>query len=186
MLNWDVQDVRRYKDKPFEFEEKLDLTEELKARSEDIMNAAPVEIQGQLFNDNGLVISDVKVKTTLTVPSTRSLLPVELPINIRINEAYNVDDVAAEDLEDYNVVIPIDDENPTINVYESIVDNILLSIPQKVLTKKESEENIMPSGKNWEVISEDDFKKQKEEEEHVNPEFAKLKDLFKDDDDDKE
>jgi len=32
MLNWDVQDVRRYKDKPFEFEEKLDLTAELKKR----------------------------------------------------------------------------------------------------------------------------------------------------------
>jgi len=181
MLNWDVQDVRRYKDKPFEFEEKLDLTAELKKRSEDVLDAEPVEVKGQLFNDNGLVISDVKVKTTLKVPSTRSLLPVELPLEIRINEAYNVDNVATEDLEDYNVVIPVDEEDPTVDVYESVIDNILLSIPQKVLTKKEAEENIMPSGKNWEVISEDDFKKQKEEE-HVNPEFAKLKDLFKNND----
>ncbi|KRN99783.1 YceD family protein [Companilactobacillus kimchiensis] len=182
MLNWDVQDVRRYKDKPFEFEEKLDLTEELKTRSkEDILDATPVEVKGQLFNDNGLVISDVKVKTILKVPSTRSLLPVELPVDIRINEAYNIDDVATDDLEnleDSNVIITIDDENPTINVYESIIDNILLSIPSKVLTKKEEQDNIMPSGKNWEVLSEDEFKKQKEEE-HVNPEFAKLKDLFK-------
>jgi len=115
------------------------------------------------------------------VPSTRSLLPVELPVDIRINEAYNIDDVATDDLEnleDSNVIITIDDENPTINVYESIIDNILLSIPSKVLTKKEEQDNIMPSGKNWEVLSEDEFKKQKEEE-HVNPEFAKLKDLFK-------
>jgi len=181
MLNWDVQDVRRYKDKPFEFEEKLDLTAELKKRSEDVLDAEPVEVKGQLFNDTGLVISDVKVKTTLKVPSTRSLLPVELPLEIRINEAYNVDNVSTEDLEDYNIVIPVDEEDPTVNVYESVIDNILLSIPQKVLTKKEAEENIMPSGKNWEVISEDDFKKQKEEE-HVNPEFAKLKDLFKNND----
>ncbi len=181
MLNWDVQDVRRYKDKPFEFEEKLDLTAELKQRSNEILDATPVEVAGQLFNDNGLVISDVKVKTTLKVPSTRSLLPVELPLDIRINEAYNVENVETEDLEDYNVVIPVDEEEPTINVYESIIDNILLSIPQKVLTEKEATENIMPSGKNWEVISEDDFKKQKEEE-HVNPEFAKLKDLFKNND----
>ena len=181
MLNWDVQDVRRYKDKPFEFEEKLDLTKELKTRSKDVLDATPVEVKGQLFNDHGLVISDVKVKTTLKVPSTRSLLPVELPLNLRINEAYNVDSVEAEELEDYNVVIPIDEENPTINIYESVIDNILLSIPSKVLTKKEEEDNIMPSGKNWEVISEEDFNKQKEEE-HVNPEFAKLKDLFKNND----
>ncbi|KRL44181.1 hypothetical protein FD29_GL000155 [Companilactobacillus mindensis DSM 14500] len=178
MLNWDVQDVRRYKDKPFEFKESLDLTKELKTRSDEVLDAEKVEVAGQLFNDHGLVISDVKVKTTLKVPSTRSLLPVELPMSIRINEVYNIDNVSDEDLEDYDVVIPIDDDNPTINVYESIIDNILLSIPSKVLTKKEQEENIMPSGKNWEVISEDDFNKQKEED-HVNPEFAKLKDLFK-------
>lgn len=182
MLNWDVQDVRRYKDKPFEFEEKLDLTAELKKRSSDVLDATAVEVKGQLFNDNGLVISDVNVQTTLKVPSTRSLLPVELPLDIRINEAYNIDNVDTEELEDYNIVLPVDEDDPTINVYESIIDNILLSIPQKVLTKKEAEENIMPSGKNWEVISEDDFKKQKEEE-HVNPEFAKLKDLFKNNDD---
>jgi len=185
MLNWDVQDVRRYKDKPFEFKETLDLTAELQKRSEDVLDATPVEVNGQLFNDNGLVISDVKVKTNLKVPSTRSLLPVELPVDIRINEVYNIDEVAAEDLEDYDVVIPVDDDNPTINVYESIIDNILLSIPSKVLTKKEEESDIMPSGKNWAVISEAEFKKQHEEE-HVNPEFAKLKNLFKDDDDDKE
>ena len=180
MLNWDVQEVRRYKDKPFTFKETLDLTKEMQNRTDEILKIAPVEVAGQLFNDHGLVISDVKVETTLTVPSTRSLLPVELPINIRINEAYNIDNVSDEELEDYNVVIPIDDDNPTINVYESIIDNILLSIPTKVLTEKEEAENIMPSGKNWSVISEDEFNKQKEEE-HVNPEFAKLKNLFNDD-----
>ena len=180
MLNWDVQEVRRYKDKPFTFKETLDLTKEMKTRSEDVLSITPVKVDGQLFNDHGLVISDVKVETTLTVPSTRSLLPVELPINIRINEAYNIDNVDDEDLEDYNVVIPIDDDNPTINVYESIIDNILLSIPSKVLTKKEEKENIMPSGKNWSVISEEEYKKQHEEV-HVNPEFAKLKNLFNDD-----
>ncbi|MQS76497.1 YceD family protein [Companilactobacillus halodurans] len=184
MLNWDVQDVRRYKDKPFEFEEELDLTKELTTRSDDVLDSAPVEVKGQLFNDHGLVISDVKVKTTLKVPSTRSLLPVELPVDIRINEAYNIDDLAEEDLEDYAVVISVNDDNPTINIYESVIDNILLSIPSKVLTKKEEQENIMPSGKDWEVISEEDFNSQKEEE-HVNPEFAKLKGLFKDDGDKK-
>lgn len=184
MLNWDVQDVRRYKDKPFEFKETLDLTKELQTRSDDVLSATPVEVSGQLFNDNGLVISDVKIKTTLQVPSTRSLLPVELPLDLRINEAYNIDELEGEDLEkleDDNVIIPVDDENPTINVYESIIDNILLSIPSKVLTKKEQVDDVMPSGKNWEVISEEDFNKQKEEE-HVNPEFAKLQNLFKDDD----
>ncbi len=184
MLNWDIQDVRRYKDKPFEFKETLDLTKELQSRTDEVLDSTPVEVNGQLFNDNGLVISNVKLSTVLTVPSTRSLSPVELPLKVQINEAYNIDNVETDELEDSTVIIQVDDDNPTINVYESIVDNILLSIPSKVLTKKEEEENIMPSGKDWSVISEDEFNKESEEE-HVNPEFAKLKGLF-DDDADKE
>lgn len=181
MLNWDVQEVRKYKDKPFDFKEQLDIEKDLKERYSDIISAQPVDVSGNLFNDRGLVISDVKVAVKLTVPSTRSLAPVDLTLEFRINEAYNIDNIDTEDIEDYAIIIPIDDDNPTINVYESIVDNILLNIPTQVLTEKEKTQDIMPSGKNWAVISEDEFKKQKEEE-HVNPEFAKLKNLFKDED----
>lgn len=178
MLNWDVQEVRKYKDKPFDFEEKLNLKDDLQDRDSEVLDIEPVEVSGSLFNDRGLVISDVKIKTRITVPSTRSLEPVELALKFRINEAYNIDAIDTEDIDDYSIIIPINDDNPTINIYESIVDNILLNIPTKVLTTKEQNEDIMPSGKDWTVISEDEFKRQKEEE-HVNPEFAKLKNLFK-------
>ncbi|WP_125769927.1 YceD family protein [Companilactobacillus furfuricola] len=181
MLNWDVQEVRKYKDKPFDFKEQLDVEKDLKERYSDIISAQPVDVSGNLFNDRGLVISDVKVAIKLTVPSTRSLDPVDLNLEFRINEAYNIDNIDTEEIEDYAIIIPIDDDTPTINVYESVIDNILLNIPTQVLTEKEKTEDIMPSGKNWTVISEDEFKKQKEEE-HVNPEFAKLKNLFKDED----
>lgn len=179
MLNWDIQEVRKYKDKPFDFKEQLDLEKVLKERFSDIISAQPADVSGNLFNDRGLVISDVKVGVKLTVPSTRSLEPVDLNLQFRINEAYNIDNIDTEEIEDYAIIIPIDDENPTINVYESVIDNILLNIPTQVLTEKEKTQDVMPSGKNWTVISEDEFKKQKEEE-HVNPEFAKLKNLFKD------
>lgn len=178
MLNWDVQEVRKYKDKPFDFKEQLDLKDELKQRYQDIIDVEPADVNGNLFNDRGLVISDVKVNVKLTVPSTRSLQPVDLELNFRINEAYNIDAIDTEEIEDYAIIIPIDDENPTINVYESIIDNILLNIPTQVLTEEEKENDIMPAGKNWTVISEDEFNRQKKEE-HVNPEFAKLKNLFK-------
>lgn len=179
MLNWDVQEVRKYKDKPFDFKEDLDLKEDLTSRYDDILDAEPVNIDGHLFNDHGLVISDIKVVAKVTVPSTRSLQPVDLKLSFRINEAYNIDNIDTEEMEEDTIIIPIDPENPTINVYESVIDNILLNIPTQVLTEKEKQEDIMPSGNDWEVISEDKFNQTKKEE-HVNPEFAKLKDLFKD------
>ncbi|APX72546.1 YceD family protein [Companilactobacillus allii] len=180
MLNWDVQDVRKYKDKPFAFDEELDLKKELMERSEDISSVGVAKISGQLFNDNGLVISDIKVDVPVTVPSTRSLEPVEIPLKFRINEAYNIDDIDTEDIDENTIIIPIDDDHPTVNVYESILDNILLNIPSQVLTKEEINGKNMPSGNNWEVISEEDYQKQKEEDKQINPEFAKLKNLFKD------
>ncbi|WP_125761000.1 YceD family protein [Companilactobacillus hulinensis] len=180
MLNWDVQDVRKYKDKPFDFNEELDLKKELMERSEDIIDVGIAKVDGQLFNDNGLVISDIKVETMVTMPSTRSLEPVELPLKFRINEAYNIDDIDTEELDENTIIIPIDDEHPTIDVYESVLDNILLNIPSRVLTEEEASGKNMPAGKNWEVISEEDYNKQKEEDKQVNPEFAKLKNLFKD------
>ncbi|MFC6322224.1 DUF177 domain-containing protein [Companilactobacillus baiquanensis] len=182
MLNWNVSDIRKYKDKPFGFKEEIDIETELKSRSKDILNADKVMVDGQLFNDNGLVISDIKVSTNVTLPSTRSLKEVKVPLEFRINEAYNIDNVDTEEFEENTIIIPIDEEDPVINVYESIVDNILLNVPTQVLTVEEREENLMPSGNNWTVISEEDYNKQKEEDKQVNPEFVKLKNLFKDTD----
>ncbi|WP_125711608.1 YceD family protein [Companilactobacillus kedongensis] len=180
MLNWNVSDIRKYKDKPFSFKEEIDLETELKSRSKDILNVGKVNVDGQLFNDNGLVISDIKVATNVTLPSTRSLEEVSVPLKFRINEAYNIDNIDTEEFEEDTIIIPIDEEDPVIDVYESVLDNILLNIPTQVLTEKERSENIMPSGNNWTVISEEEYNKQKEEDKQVNPEFAKLKNLFKD------
>ena len=59
----------------------------------------------------------------------------------------------------------------TIDILPIIWENILMEIPMRVVNSDIS--SIPKEGKGWKLIDED------EEEENINPEFAKLKDLFK-------
>ncbi|WP_129045169.1 YceD family protein [Companilactobacillus metriopterae] len=182
MLNFEVQDVRKYKDKPLLIEENIDIKKDILDRTDDILDLDLVSVSGNLFNDNGLVVTDLKIKANLVMPSIRSSQPVEVPVDIRVHEVYNIDGIDTEDIDDSTVVMPIDEENPTIDIYTSIIDNILLNLPQTVLTEEEISNDIMPAGDTWEVISEEEYEKRKTEEKVINPELAKLKDLFKNND----
>ena len=70
-----------------------------------------------------------------------------------------------------------------ISLSESVADNILLEIPLQILAEDEKVGAAsLPSGKNWAVLSEADYQKQKEEEAEADKEnkspFAGLADLF--------
>ena len=68
----------------------------------------------------------------------------------------------------------------TIDLNESILDNILLNIPLRVLTPEEESGQISLSGKDWEVLSEEDFAALKQEEKEASNPFAQLNGLFDD------
>lgn len=74
-------------------------------------------------------------------------------------------------------------DKPTIDLTESVEDNILLAIPLQVLSEEEQQNSELPKGTDWEVISEDDYyeKREKEAAETLDPRLAKLSELLKDD-----
>lgn len=63
------------------FHETLDLKAALMKRDNLILDVAPVEVEGLVSVDKKGYIVHYTVQTTLTVPSTRSLEPVELPMD---------------------------------------------------------------------------------------------------------
>jgi uncharacterized protein len=68
----------------------------------------------------------------------------------------------------------------TLDLRESIRDNILLNLPIQILTEEEEADDAFPEGDDWRVVSQTEVEAEREEEEVINPEFAKLQDLFKD------
>ena len=109
---------------------------------------------------------------------SRSMEPVDQKENYLVNEVFSDahsgkmdQDLIADDL-----VLPI--ENEEINLAESVADNILLHIPLKVLTAEEEASDSMPSGNDWQVMTEEEYQKSKQAQKEKNSPFASLQGLF--------
>ena len=87
-MKWSLLELRKYQETPLTFHETLDLKAALMKRDNLILDVAPVEVEGLVSVDKKGYIVHYTVQTTLTVPSTRSLEPVELPMDFSVDEVF--------------------------------------------------------------------------------------------------
>lgn len=161
-----------------------DLETSLQERFATILKATKVKIDGKLWREGAGWQTDLQVETTLRVPSTRSLTPVKLPLQLTISERYvlaedddfNEEETEAEQDPDTPAVIAITDDQ--IDLQKAIEDHLSLAIPTQVLTPEEKQADKMPTGEGWQVMSETDYESQKQAKPAANPELAKLKTLL--------
>ncbi|MCZ9311601.1 DUF177 domain-containing protein, partial [Weissella koreensis] len=115
-------------------------------------------------------------------PSTRSARPVEFPLDFMIDEVYIRETEHADRYEIEESVILVKDD--VIDFNEVLAQYIFLQIPLQILAEGEEEE-AMPTGDGWEVISEDDYLAEQEngEEQATNTPLAGLADLLSEDKD---
>lgn len=158
----------------------LTLEEALKERAAEVIGLSPVQIQGQVSHENGLYLLDYQMTYTITLPSSRSLQPVDLMMEVPVNEVFITEADAADKAEliEEDLVMVLDEDS--IDLQESVLDNILLNLPIQVLTDDEKNSADLPSGQNWSVMTESQYQAQKEEEKQANNPFASLNGLFDD------
>lgn len=181
-MKWTLAELHRYHDEPLHIQSTFDLNASLTERfPNQVLNCQPVEVGGYVVYDQGDATISVNVKTTLTVPSSRSLKPVELPLDFAFAETYVNDETHAGRYEDDDLVFVLPDPHDTIDFDNVLAENIIEQIPMQVLSEDEKNSSQMPNGKGWEVIAEDNIN-QAPDKEHVDPRFAKLKNLFPDQD----
>lgn len=172
-----IQEIRKNPD-GLAFEQGFDLTQELQMRNPEILNVQDIFASGRVQYEDGLYFLDYDLSYTITLASSRSMEPVEQKESYLVNEVFvdahsgKVDqDLIADDL-----VLPI--ENEEIDLAESVADNILLHIPLKVLTAEEEASDSMPSGNDWQVMTEEEYQQSKQEQKEKNSPFASLQGLF--------
>ena len=177
-MKWSLNELRQTADEPLMFEETLDLKASLTKRRPEILDVSPVLVKGVFSVDELGVLGYAKVKTTVTLPSTRSLEPAEVDLEFEFTEHYvSHHERDLSRFEDTDVVIVL--ENDILDLNSVIEDNILLQIPMQVLTKAEQQDDAtMPNGGDWNVVSEGELKKMQKDEDGVDPRLAKLKDFF--------
>ena len=166
-----IQEIRKNPD-GLAFEQGFDLTQELQVRNPEILNVQDIFASGIVQYEDGLYFLDYDLSYTITLASSRSMEPVEQKESYLVNEVFaeahsgKVDqDLIADDL-----VLPI--ENEEINLAESVADNILL------LTAEEEASDSMPSGNDWQVMTEEEYQQSKQEQKEKNSSFASLQGLF--------
>lgn len=179
-MKWSLLELNKYKDSPLEFTETLELKKSLIKRDNMILDVSPVKVSGLLIVGKDEYLIHYKIDVIVTVPSSRSLAPVPLKMVIDVDEVFMTKEQFDQRDERFSEEEVIILEKPTIDLDESVEDNILLSIPIQVLTEEEQESHDLPKGDDWEVLSEDDYLRQKEDQvqQTVDPRLAKLSELF--------
>lgn len=182
-MKWALSSLHRYHDEPLHIDETIDLNAALtKAFPDQVLAVEPVKVHGYLTYDSGDATVSVKVITKITVPSSRSLTPVPLSLNFPITESYTDDRDHLSRYEDDDIVFLLPEDDDTIDFDSAVAEYIVEQIPLQVLSDEEKAGAAMPKGKDWEVISEDDYAAQQHDNHHVDPRLSKLKQLFPDQD----
>ena len=181
-LKWSLNELKKYPNETLSFSETVDLKESLMARDSELLDVSPIHINGMLALDAEEVILHMNVSLSVTLPSARSLKPVDCPLTFSIDETYIplalFDSIEKNEEE---VVLPL--KYDWIDLKESIEDAVLLHLPIQAFTEEEEKGREMPSGKDWAVISEEEYSLLEKEkaEEKVDSRLAKLQNFFAED-----
>ncbi|TWT11325.1 DUF177 domain-containing protein [Streptococcus sp. sy004] len=162
------------------FEKSLDVTIALQDRQPEILKVAALVAKGRVVYEDGLYHLSYDLSYVITLPSSRSLVPVDLTEQLLVDEIFIEASQVADkkDLVEDHLVLVV--EGDAIDLAESVIDNILLNIPLKVLTEEEAKEEQLPSGNDWVVLTESQYQNLKAEEKEANNPFAALDGLFDD------
>jgi len=183
-IKWALNELRAKQEPAFKLSGEVDLESNLKDRNNQVLKTSDIGIEGWMIVENDDIFHvDAKLNVELTMPSTRSLEPVNVKMNVPFQETYVAPDAAVDSL-DYNandIVIELDSD--VLDLTKPFEDSILTSLPTQVFTKEEREADIMPKGENWKVMSEESYENAEiEESNDEDSPFAALKDLFSEED----
>ena len=156
----------------------LDVREALQERNPEVLDLSLVRLSGHASVENNIYVLTYEMAYTITLPSSRSLQPVSMDQSVEVNEVFIQQAQLTEhkDLVDQDLAMVLDGDS--IDLVESVVDNILMSIPLKVLTPEEEAGAGLASGNDWEILSEEAYEARRAEEKEANNPFSALGDLF--------
>ncbi|MEX2784239.1 DUF177 domain-containing protein [Streptococcus sp. H49] len=161
-----------------DFDQILSVRDELIARNPDILDVKDVRAKGNISYDDGLFLLNYELTYLLELPSSRSLQPVVLKQKQMVAEVFAEQSelTSKKELADQDLLLLVD--GPNIDLAESVIDNILLSVPLQVLTDDEQTAADLPAGESWAVLTEEQYQSLKAEKREASSPFAALDGLF--------
>jgi len=166
-LKWTLSQLQKYRNKDFMIDETIRV-DEIKQDDPTIREVSPMHITGRGDIDSTKVTFHLKIEGHLILPCSRTLVDVILPINVETTETFLLQGSVYETEEEAYQV-----KGDVIDVMPIIREILLLEVPMQVFCEDvESEEAAPQSGKDWEVIHEEDQSKK------IDPRLAGLAKFF--------
>ncbi|WP_040204799.1 YceD family protein [Neobacillus jeddahensis] len=166
-MKWTLSQLQKYRNKDFLIDETIRV-DEIKQDDPTIREVSPMHITGRGDIDSTKVTFHLKIEGHLILPCSRTLVDVKLPINVETTETFLFQGSVYETEEETYQV-----KGDVIDVMPIIREILLLEVPMQVFCEDvESEEAAPQSGKDWEVIHEEDQSKK------IDPRLAGLAKFF--------
>ena len=174
-MKWSIIQLQKFRDKGLSIDETINL-DELKEVDPQIIEVSPIRVSGKADIGSNRVTFHLHIEGKLVLPCSRTLVDVDLPVDINTIETYLLNE-ADYDQYDEEEVHRI--QGDVIDLKPAIRELLLLEIPMQVISDEAREQDEMPSGKNWEVMTEEQAHEvEQEEEKKVDPRLADLAKLL--------
>ena len=180
-MKWSITQLRKYQGKPFEFNKKANFDDLIEPLG--LIDLSEVNIEGELTIKSNEVIADMHVTGTYTMPCARTLVPVDVPLDVRTSEIFDLEgynsytDEEVDEDEHYHLVT-----DGMINIKDIAEELVIIEKPMRAYS--EHSDQMLTEGNGWEVIDEDQLTEvQKEqdsdsEQRKVDPRLQKLQQLY--------
>jgi uncharacterized protein len=166
-LKWTLNQLQKYRNKDFIIDEIIRV-DEIKQVDPTIREVSPMHITGRGDIDSTKVTFHLKIEGHLILPCSRTLVDVKLPINVDTTETFLLQGSVYETEEETYQV-----KGDVIDLMPIIREILLLEVPMQVFCEDvDSEEAAPQSGKDWEVVTEEDQSKK------IDPRLAGLAKFF--------
>lgn len=164
------------------FHETIDLKNHLQEVVPDILDITLVQVRGTVAYRDALYFLDYTMTYEITLASSRSLKPVSKKEERQVQEIFAETDDKVQEIEEQmgEILLPLKDGE--LDLFESVVDNIVLAMPLQVLTPEEEGRAADLSGNNWNLLSEEAYQKEREESRVSQNPFNQLANLVSDED----
>ncbi|HWJ80059.1 MAG TPA: YceD family protein [Niallia sp.] len=166
-MKWTLSQLQKYRSKGMPIDETVNM-DEIRKIDPSIRRVSPIHIMGRTDIDSTKVTFHLKIKGSLVLPCSRTLVDVDYPINVETTETFllKVSEYETEEEEVHQVKGDVIDLEPVIS------EILLLEVPMQVFCEDITEEGAPQSGNDWEVIQEEDQQKK------VDPRLAGLAKFF--------
>lgn len=171
-MKWTISQLQKYRNKDFPVDETVRV-DEIKEVDSSIRDVSPMHITGRVDISATKVTFHLRIEGHLILPCSRTLVDVHYPVNVETTETFllGAPDYEAEEEEVHQL------KGDVIDLMPAIREILLLEVPMQVFCEDDDSKDGAPqSGKDWEVLREEEKPKK------VDPRLAGLAKFFEQND----